>query len=688
MTALLDWSGHVFAGLVHVSAQAVVLIVLILLAQAFFSNWLTPRWRYALWMLVVVRLLLPVTFDSSFSIFNLIRPRPPTQAMVNLPPTLADVTSPQKTRNTGIASMDGVNPADTLPSRKPQESAAAASVNQNPKISKLTWSWWTWAVLVWLVGVAILGLRIIWQNILFYKRLRWEPTVTNAAAWVVLEECRLLMSVRYRLVLVETSLAHSPALYGFLRLHLLLPEKTLAAFTPEELRYVFLHELAHVKRRDMLVNWFLTVLRVFHWFNPFVWLAFRRMATDRELAADALALNCLETQENKAYGKAIIKLLQNLLRPPLVPGVVGILEDRNQMKQRMRMIAKFSKTDRWPVLAITLFTGLGLIALTDAQTRPNKSGESGSSQPATTKVATSPVEKTNDEAAMIKKPKITLEKVKSFTGTNDIIEKSVGMFLSPNSKFLLYEGKIIPVLGGTSFGLDELHGATAIWSPDGTKIAYYKEGVQVLPISPETGRSTGPLNSLLHGKDKYFLSLKHAWAADSQSLYVMDQQQKLWKLPLNGSPCEEITEPSTMGVTSPDGKWVVYSVLKDGLWIKSIQDGTIRKLNGNTDSTALVPYFWSADSQWIVFRGEGWDSGHAMTLHISDGRRIAIEPEVSMPLVGWSAASKKLFFYGSSFRHNFVPKLAPVAGGPTVYALRSLKMGIGTFLWSPDSRPP
>ena len=53
-----------------------------------------------------------------------------------------------------------------------------------------------------------------------------------------------------------------------------------------QLRHVFLHELAHLKRFDIAVGLLTAVVQTVHWFNPLVWLAFRRMRDDREVACD------------------------------------------------------------------------------------------------------------------------------------------------------------------------------------------------------------------------------------------------------------------------------------------------------------------------------------------------------------------------------------------------------------------
>jgi beta-lactamase regulating signal transducer with metallopeptidase domain len=126
--------------------------------------------------------------------------------------------------------------------------------------------------------------------------------------------------------LLATSEVETPALYGALHPRLLVPEGLLEDFSREELRHIFLHELAHVKRRDLVSHWLMTLAQTVHWFNPLVWGALARMRVERELASDALALEHDETQETGSYGRTLIKILDLLVQPKLNPGLVGFLE--------------------------------------------------------------------------------------------------------------------------------------------------------------------------------------------------------------------------------------------------------------------------------------------------------------------------------------------------------------------------
>src|SRR5690606_8191191 len=75
----------------------------------------------------------------------------------------------------------------------------------------------------------------------------------------------------------ETALVESPAVFGLFRPCLLLPHGFAERLEPHEIRHVLLHEAAHLKRRDLVVNWLMALAQAIHWFNPLVWLAFRQM---------------------------------------------------------------------------------------------------------------------------------------------------------------------------------------------------------------------------------------------------------------------------------------------------------------------------------------------------------------------------------------------------------------------------
>jgi beta-lactamase regulating signal transducer with metallopeptidase domain len=364
-TGLLG-NGGFYDWLWRASWQAAVLAGLVLLAQWLFRKHLTPAWRYRLWLVVVLRLVLPVPPASFISIFNLAHVRSSSPVTFNSRPPAA--SSPTLIAP-AIAPQEPARPAPAT-----MLSPASQSITRTVKPSpppQATPSLWTRvpAVLPWLwaLGVAWLAGRTAWQNLRFGRRLRAEATPVPAEVERQFAACRERLDVRQPVTLLETSSVRSPALYGFFQAQLLLPRGLTERFSAEEMRYMLLHELAHLKRRDLAMNWLLALLQALHWFNPALWLAFARLRVDRELACDALALSCAREEEATRYGETIIRLLEGMSRTAAMPGMVGVLESREQIRERIRMIAAFKRPSRWSALAALLLVGLGVVGLTDAK---------------------------------------------------------------------------------------------------------------------------------------------------------------------------------------------------------------------------------------------------------------------------------------------------------------------------------
>ncbi len=350
MQTVPDAVNGFFNWLCRASWEASVMVVLVLLVQWLLRRQLTPRWRHGLWVLVVLRLALPCSVHSPISLFSWFESQSPAEAA----PRAGDAAS------LGAKVPDSLAAVPNL---------TLAKAHAGPVLR--------WA---WLVGALALPPCLILGNYRLGRKVRQQRLVTDGAVLSLLEDCKQEMGVGTPLVVVETNLAASPSLFGFIRPRLLLPNGLMRSFSLGELRYVFLHELAHVKRGDIPMNWLMTLTLMLHWFNPLVWYAYSRMRVERELACDALALGRAGEAENRPYGQTMIKLLEGFTRPAVAPGLAGILENKTQMKRRIHMIAKFKRTNQWSVVAVTALAGLALVTLTDPPAG-NGAGEAGPSNP-------------------------------------------------------------------------------------------------------------------------------------------------------------------------------------------------------------------------------------------------------------------------------------------------------------------
>ncbi|MHC1766565.1 MAG: M56 family metallopeptidase [Verrucomicrobiia bacterium] len=404
MTTFTSALGAFFEWVLQVSWQASLLAGLVLLAQRIFRERLSANGRFALWILILLRLALPASIESPVSIFNaapfrfdrqgatttpvlgmggLARPGTRTvlkkaqipaagrtgsdasragSAASELRGAIAVPGGAQRSADLDATGAQGFARGGEQARRSDSRAVPSAARWGGPAVAAIPW--------LWLGGVLVIATRLIYQNIRFAARLRRARPVEAPEVQRLFESGGNLMEVRRMPTLLETDAVQSPAVCGLWRPRLLLPSGMATAFSAQELRFVFLHELGHVKRWDMAVNWLMGIFQALHWFNPLLWFAFNRMRADRELACDALVLSRAEEGASQPYGETIIKILAGMSHPASQPGLVGILEDKRQLKDRIRMIARFQRRSTWPGAAMALLAGLGVITLTDAQSNP------------------------------------------------------------------------------------------------------------------------------------------------------------------------------------------------------------------------------------------------------------------------------------------------------------------------------
>jgi len=362
MEAFITELSWFFRWLLISTMQVSVLVCLIFVVKAMVRGRLAVRWHYWLWLLLLIRMVIPWAPESNFSVFTLL-----TQAKNIIAEQTEKVTPQIKQAITPkVASIAQGLQSVTFAKATSQSTQLSAGTKANSfeviHILSLLW-----------LGIALaLGIFALGCNFRLWRIIKSKRPITAGRILNLLEDCKAQMNVQTILGIVITDRVKSPALFGVIRPRLLLPEGMLEKLDREQLRYVFLHELGHLKRNDVYLGWLMVILQILHWFNPLVWLAFGRMRTDRELACDGLVLSAIGTGESQTYGQTLVNLFKGFTGLHYAPGIAGILENKSQLKRRITMIAQFKKGSyRWSVLAIVLLAVLGSVALTNAQTAKN-----------------------------------------------------------------------------------------------------------------------------------------------------------------------------------------------------------------------------------------------------------------------------------------------------------------------------
>jgi beta-lactamase regulating signal transducer with metallopeptidase domain len=337
------------------SVSAALLVALVFLAQKLLSRWLTPRLRYTLSLLILIRLLLPVVPSSPLSLENLFRRRASPAESASAP------IAPNPTgKEANPAPLAGISPGIS-PGNPPAVSPAIPqAIFHVPAPLAPGLSLRARITLAWACGLLCLMALAGWRYRQRIHLIAQGQPISDPPLLALLDSARQDMGVRCPVKLVAVARLSSPAIFGFWRVCLLLPQGAASQLSAQELRMVFLHEMAHVRRHDVGLNFLLIAVQFLHWFNPLVWLASHRIRADRELVCDAMTLSRLPAAERPRYGQVLLKLMDGFsAETSCFSGAVPVVGSKQEIKRRLLMI----KNQRQGSFGAGLATTLAVAAL-------------------------------------------------------------------------------------------------------------------------------------------------------------------------------------------------------------------------------------------------------------------------------------------------------------------------------------
>lgn len=204
-------------------------------------------------------------------------------------------------------------------------------------------------IFIWGLGIFILVVRWFNDERLIRKILRDGKRIRSFKAHHVLDEIVTTLKLKQRIILIESASIGSPITVGVFRPVILLPVMA-EHWTSEQLKAVFLHEIAHIKRHDYLVYVCVQIVCIVYWMNPFVWLAKKRLVVEQEKACDDEVLQSGMVHLEYAEHLVTIARWANLRNKPglwSTRHALGMAQEP-MLKQRMRAILS-TDTPRSPL---------------------------------------------------------------------------------------------------------------------------------------------------------------------------------------------------------------------------------------------------------------------------------------------------------------------------------------------------
>lgn len=333
-----------------------VLILALLLLRLLFRKTISRQVQYALWGLVALRLLVPVSLPAmEHNVLTAAEPvtaritapalyvTPYRETIVSAPPGVFQIPAPYQsfrvdtaTEDSTVTFTDGKNVTHSIEYK--------SQIPLTPVLKA-----------IWHTGMYVMAAWFLLTNLRFMLRLRRSRTPYPV------EGCR------YPVYLAEG--LPSPCLFGLLHPAIYLTPA--AAESPETLRHVLAHETTHARHGDPLWSLLRCVCLAVYWFDPLVWVAAVVSRRDCELACDEGALQRLGEAERIPYGQTLLRLIPVARRPesPMLSATT-MTAGKKELKDRITRIAENRRTVGVALLAVVAAAAL-VCALTFTGAKPS-----------------------------------------------------------------------------------------------------------------------------------------------------------------------------------------------------------------------------------------------------------------------------------------------------------------------------
>lgn len=341
--------------LLTMSISAAVMIAAIVILRALLIDRLPKTTFLILWAVVLLRLLVPVSVPSAWSVYSLLQPRqqaiqtvqeestvlPQVEPVVSQPSAITtEPAAPAVDSAAGEAEEITVTPArqesssPTVQQSTPTEQPPQAEEKTKPAISLPVEP----SALIWGVGAAALGLYFVVGYWRATREFDMSLPVEHPFCGEWLRRQKEKMPLRRQIRIRQFDRIGTPLTYGVRRPTILLPNQTLEE-QPKTLTYILTHEYVHIRRFDCVSKLLLSAALCLHWFNPLVWVMYVLANRDLELSCDEMVLRLLGIENRSAYAMALLEMEEKRSGFGALYSAFG----KNAIEERIGAIMKMKK---------------------------------------------------------------------------------------------------------------------------------------------------------------------------------------------------------------------------------------------------------------------------------------------------------------------------------------------------------
>lgn len=335
------------------SISGSIMALFLFAGKTIFKKHISKACLYYIWILVLLRLAIPLSFDQSITnqLFNSVSSKTHIENAITVNNAMIQDNSEQMTDSKGTVEIVSSEKSQQSIIVKNQDNTAGKN-NEKISVQGIL-------AIVWLTGSCISLLFCVIPYI--YLKLLMKDSNEDPDS----EDIAILHNLngRKKIRLKYNNYVSTPMLIGIISPCIVIPGcDYVKSGKKQELEHILCHELMHYRRKDLIYKWFTVVVTSLHWFNPLMIPIRRQISRLCELSCDEAVIRNMDVIQKQSYGETLLSMAAE---KRLSAGILAttLCEEKKELKERLLSIMKYKKQTSGmlflSVIIVVLLAGCG-----------------------------------------------------------------------------------------------------------------------------------------------------------------------------------------------------------------------------------------------------------------------------------------------------------------------------------------
>ena len=311
-----------------------IIIALVLTLRTIFNDKISIRFINFLWIVVLIRLIVPFTLNTPFYVGDIFTAKKASTEIntAELPTGISEYLE-DETLNQGLPSANNTVSTEI----KPPNTIRAFFTDAN---------WEFIAFSIWSLGVVILLVYAFLRIGKFKKLITKQDQCNDKRIYYIIEKYRKILKIDKPVTLSECAYIGVPVIIGIKNPVLLIPKGFLEKLDDNSISMIILHEMCHIKSKDIFKNHLWLLAKALNWYNPLVWIGYHKFLDDMEKHCDSLVLNHLDSNIKTDYFEALLNVIKLVKNNKTPASLLCFCKNKSKLRKRVDIMIKSQKPIR------------------------------------------------------------------------------------------------------------------------------------------------------------------------------------------------------------------------------------------------------------------------------------------------------------------------------------------------------